>query len=267
VNPFDPRTVALAKHAQHVVLIHFPIALFIAAVAFDYGAQWTKSEALAAADTSTCCSPRSRRSRSLRLGSSRGNGPLEGQHLAGILLMHLVVGHRLERADVVRLLDALARPSDSAAASLPTYRLPLEAIGVLLVALTGHLGGFLTGVKRRLECSCNVLPDRAAARTGSRSGARRGTGPAGSGRETHGCLNAGGFMCATQAASGCAGSSKKCAATRSKQSPSVHAPQVERAVPETGMLMNVQPAVAEQNSRAPVGRGHAVHRTAQHEDR
>ena len=32
VNPFDLRTVLLAKHAQHVVLIHFPIALFIAGV-------------------------------------------------------------------------------------------------------------------------------------------------------------------------------------------------------------------------------------------
>jgi len=36
VNPFDIRTVILAKHAQHVVLIHFPIALFTAAVAFDF---------------------------------------------------------------------------------------------------------------------------------------------------------------------------------------------------------------------------------------
>ena len=43
VNPFDIRTVILAKHAQHVVLIHFPIALFIAAVAFDYLGHWTKS--------------------------------------------------------------------------------------------------------------------------------------------------------------------------------------------------------------------------------
>jgi hypothetical protein len=29
VNPFDLRAAILAKHAQHVVLIHFPIALFI----------------------------------------------------------------------------------------------------------------------------------------------------------------------------------------------------------------------------------------------
>jgi hypothetical protein len=26
-NPFDIKTAILAKHAQHVVLIHFPIAL------------------------------------------------------------------------------------------------------------------------------------------------------------------------------------------------------------------------------------------------
>ena len=30
--------------------------------------------------------------------------------------------------------------------SLPKYRLPIEAIAVLLVGLTGHLGGFLSGV-------------------------------------------------------------------------------------------------------------------------
>jgi uncharacterized membrane protein len=35
VNPFDLRTILLAKHAQHVVLIHFPIALFITGTGFD----------------------------------------------------------------------------------------------------------------------------------------------------------------------------------------------------------------------------------------
>jgi len=29
---------------------------------------------------------------------------------------------------------------------LPRYRLPVEAIGALLVAVTAHLGGFLSGV-------------------------------------------------------------------------------------------------------------------------
>jgi hypothetical protein len=29
---------------------------------------------------------------------------------------------------------------------LPDYRLPLEAMGLVMVTLTGHLGGFLSGV-------------------------------------------------------------------------------------------------------------------------
>jgi uncharacterized membrane protein len=47
LNPFDLTTVLLAKHAQHVVLIQFPIALFIAAVTFDLTEQWTKRRGLA----------------------------------------------------------------------------------------------------------------------------------------------------------------------------------------------------------------------------
>jgi uncharacterized membrane protein len=38
VNPFNFREALLAKHAQHVVLIHFPIALFMAGGAFDFAA-------------------------------------------------------------------------------------------------------------------------------------------------------------------------------------------------------------------------------------
>jgi uncharacterized membrane protein len=49
LNPFDIKSVLLAKHAQHVVLIHFPIALFIIGVAFDFVAHWKKQSSLAAA--------------------------------------------------------------------------------------------------------------------------------------------------------------------------------------------------------------------------
>jgi uncharacterized membrane protein len=47
VNPFDLKTALLARHAQHVVLIHFPIALFISAAAFDLIAEWTQRRSLA----------------------------------------------------------------------------------------------------------------------------------------------------------------------------------------------------------------------------
>ena len=46
INPFDLKSALLAKHAQHVVLIHFPIALFISSVAFDLLAVWKNSRSL-----------------------------------------------------------------------------------------------------------------------------------------------------------------------------------------------------------------------------
>lgn len=49
MNPFDLKAALLARHAQHVVLIHFPIALYIMGVAFDLLAAWRKSSALALA--------------------------------------------------------------------------------------------------------------------------------------------------------------------------------------------------------------------------
>jgi uncharacterized membrane protein len=49
LHPFDIKTALLAKHAQHVVLIHFPIALFVMGVLFDLVAHWTKSRTVAAA--------------------------------------------------------------------------------------------------------------------------------------------------------------------------------------------------------------------------
>ena len=36
LHPFDMKTVVFAKHAQHVVLIHFPIALVMIGVLFDF---------------------------------------------------------------------------------------------------------------------------------------------------------------------------------------------------------------------------------------
>jgi hypothetical protein len=49
-NPSTLRKATLeAKYAQHVVLIRFPIALFIAGVAFDFLAQWRKRRLLTAA--------------------------------------------------------------------------------------------------------------------------------------------------------------------------------------------------------------------------
>src|SRR5271169_3760838 len=145
VNPFDIKTVVLAKHAQHVVLIHFPIALFLAAVAFDYLAQWTQNRALVAAAYFNLLLAAISTVPVVASGLAAWRWALEGQKLKGILLMHLILGF------LSTLLIWIAfcihwRARRISQDSLPKVRLPIEAIAVLLVGLTGHLGGFLSGV-------------------------------------------------------------------------------------------------------------------------
>jgi uncharacterized membrane protein len=145
VNPFDIKTVVFARHAQHVVLIHFPIALFTVAVAFDFLAQWKRNQSLAAAAYFNLLVAAVSTVPVVASGLAAWQWALEGQRLNGILLMHLVLGCV---ASVLIWLVFLIhlRGRRRGTESLPSYRLPIEAVAVLLVGLTGHLGGFLSGV-------------------------------------------------------------------------------------------------------------------------
>ena len=145
VNPFDIRTVLQAKHAQHVVLIHFPIALFAAAVAFDYLGQWRKSRTLAAAAYFNLLLAAVSIVPVAATGLAAWQWALEGQKLKGILLMHLVLGC-ISSVLIWLVFWIHLRARRYPEISLPKYRLPIEALAVLIVGLTGHLGGFLSGV-------------------------------------------------------------------------------------------------------------------------
>src|ERR1700728_4581276 len=90
VNPFDPKTVLLAKHAQHVVLIHFPIALFIVGVTFDLLAQWSKRRGLDDAAYYNLLVAAISTVPVVATGLLARQFQLEGQKLKGILLLHLV---------------------------------------------------------------------------------------------------------------------------------------------------------------------------------
>jgi len=145
VNPFDIRTIVLAKHAQHVVLIHFPLALFVAAVAFDYLAQWTRNQALASAAYFNLLLAAISAVPTIATGLAAWQWALEGEPLKGILLMHVVLA--CSSSVLIWVVSWIHwRARRRPAARLPNYRLPIEMVGVLLVALTGHLGGFLSGV-------------------------------------------------------------------------------------------------------------------------
>ena len=146
-SPFDIKTVLLAKHAQHVVFVHFPIALFITAVAFDFFAHWTKNLTLAAAAYCNLLLAALSTVPVVITGFAAWQLALEGQKLKGILLGHLVIGG-ISSVLIWLVFWIHLRARRHPQLPLPKFRLPVEGIAVLLVAWTAHLGGFLSGVNR-----------------------------------------------------------------------------------------------------------------------
>jgi uncharacterized membrane protein len=144
VNPFDLKTALLAKHAQHVVLIHFPIALFITAVAFDIIAQWTKRSGLADTAYYNLLVAAISTLPVLATGIVAWQFQLDGQKLKGILFLHLVLA--CFSSVMICLVWWVHFRARRRAEVLPSYRLAVELLGVGLIALTGYLGGFLSGV-------------------------------------------------------------------------------------------------------------------------
>lgn len=145
MNPYSIREALLANHAQHVVLIHFPIALCMAGVAFDFVAHWTKRSALATAAYYNFTVAAIATFPVVATGLLAWQFQLEGQKLKGILLQHLVLG--IASSAMICLVwyvhfRSRRRPEQK----LPTYCLALELVAMGLVALTAHLGGYLTGV-------------------------------------------------------------------------------------------------------------------------
>lgn len=145
INPFDWRTVLHAKHAQHVVLIHFPIALYMAGVAADLLARVMRRAEFATVAYWNLTIAAVFTVPVVATGLLAWQWQLEGQKLKGILLYHLVLALTSSVFIVLTwLLQFMARRKDKIASGMVSVT--IEIIGVLLITLTGHLGGFLSGV-------------------------------------------------------------------------------------------------------------------------
>jgi uncharacterized membrane protein len=144
VNPFDIKMAILAKHAQHVALIHFPIALFIAGVAFDLIAQRTKRRGLAAAAYYNLLVAAISTVPVAATGILAWQFALEGQRVKGILLQHIVLA--FASTGIIWLVWWVHFRVRRDGNEPPTFRIPLELLGFAVIVLTGHLGGFLSGV-------------------------------------------------------------------------------------------------------------------------
>jgi len=145
VHPFDLRTVLMAKHAQHVVLIHFPIALFLTGVLFDLLSRGKRSSHLAVAAYLNISVAAVTVFPVVATGLLAWQFVLEGKKLKGLLLWHLMAA---SLAAVLVIASWLVhwRTRRDEPTLLPAYRIPVELLGVAALAVTAHLGGFLSGV-------------------------------------------------------------------------------------------------------------------------
>jgi uncharacterized membrane protein len=145
MNPFDLKTALLARHAQHVVLVHFPIALFITGVAFDVLALWKKSRTLAAAAYYNLLGAAISAVPTVATGLLAWQLLLGGARLRGNLRLHVILA-LLSTAAIWLVWSFHFRAQRKPQPAPHAIRLAVEFAAVAVVALTGHVGGFLSGV-------------------------------------------------------------------------------------------------------------------------
>jgi uncharacterized membrane protein len=147
VNPLDLRAILLEKHAQHVVLIHFPIALFISGVSFDFFSRGKRDSQLAGAAYLNLSVAAAFLLPTIATGVLAWQFAFEGAKLEGLLLLHFVAALFAALLIIASWwLHWQARKSRTLL--LPRYRIPIELLGVAVIAVTAHVGGFLSGVNR-----------------------------------------------------------------------------------------------------------------------
>jgi len=131
LNPFDIKSVLLAKQAQHVVLIHIPIALFIIGVTFDLVANWKKNSALAAPTYYNLLVAAVSTLPVVVTGIIAWRWGLEGAKLRGNLFLHWILGI-VSRSLIWTVWWVHYRARRQPDRPLPLYRLPVGLVGALL---------------------------------------------------------------------------------------------------------------------------------------
>jgi uncharacterized membrane protein len=145
MNPFDVKSVLLAKHAQHVAMVHFPIALIFVGVAFDLLSLRKQNVALLRAAYYTVVAAAIAAVPTVVTGLLAWQLQFEGKRLRGNLKLHLFLA--LASSLMICLVCWLQiREQRKPLVSSPGLRLTVEVVTVALTLLTGHVGGFVSGV-------------------------------------------------------------------------------------------------------------------------
>jgi uncharacterized membrane protein len=145
INPFDIKAALLAGHAQHPVIIHFPIGLFIASVVFDLVAIWRKQPVLATVAYYNLLGAAVTIPLAIVTGLGAWQWQLEGATVKGNLRLHMICA--LTSALLIWLLTWTRSRHDNKNRPPRASYWTITSIALMLIVLTGHLGGILSGVE------------------------------------------------------------------------------------------------------------------------
>ncbi len=144
-NPFDLKAALLAGHAQHPVIIHFPIALFIASVVFELLAVWRKQPVLAAVAYYNLLGAALTVPLAIATGLGAWRWQLEGAALKGNLRLHMICA--LTSASLIFVLCWMRSRLRAKSISPGIVYFAMALLALAIITFTGHLGGILSGVE------------------------------------------------------------------------------------------------------------------------
>ncbi len=144
-NPFDLKAALLAGHAQHPVIIHFPIALFIASAVFELLAVWRKQAVFASVAYYNLLGAALTVPLAIATGLGAWRWQLEGAALKGNLRLHMVCA--LTSASLIFFLCWMSSRLRAKGFSPGIGYFAVTGLTLMMITLTGHLGGILSGVE------------------------------------------------------------------------------------------------------------------------
>jgi len=145
VNAFDLKAALLARHAQHPVIVHFPIALFIMSALFEALAVWRKQPMFASVAYFNLLVAAISIPFTIATGLAAWQLQLEGATLKGNLRLHLVFA--ITTGTIILILFWKRFRLRKSGNSPSAVYFALMALGLIMITLTGHLGGILSGVE------------------------------------------------------------------------------------------------------------------------
>jgi uncharacterized membrane protein len=144
-NPFDLKAALLQGHAQHPVIIHFPIALFITSVVFELLGLWRKQPVLAAVAYYNLIGAAITIPFAIATGLGAWRWQLEGATLRGNLRLHFICA--LTSALLIFLLSWMRSRLRAKGVPPRIAYFTVTVVALMVITLTGHLGGILSGVE------------------------------------------------------------------------------------------------------------------------